>query len=310
MASTSIEWTDCVWNPVSGCSHVSSGCKNCYAERMDRRQILPGRKDGFRPWTAQNAEYNVRLHPERLEQPLHWRKPRRVFVNSMSDLFHERVPDEFIGTVFAVMANAKNHSFQILTKRPRDMRDWCTDVGRTRSQTDAPWPLPNVHLGVSCENQKTFDERVPLLLQTPAAVRWVSLEPLLGPINMTASGPMFEKLNRLRPHQEVVDHGVYENRPALDWIVCGGESGPGARPMPPRWVRDIRDQCVAASVPFLFKQWGEWAPDCLCRTKKPHRTTKRPGPCSPLSVMFRCGKKAAGRQLDGRTWDEFPEVTR
>jgi len=202
MTRSKIEWTDFTWNPVSGCSKVSEGCRHCYAERMDRRQMWRGRQDGFREWTAQNAEYNVRLHPERLEQPLHWRKPRRVFVCSTGDLFHEQVPDRYIAKVFAVMVQAREHTFQILTKREKRMNTLLMMGGFNDSvigeiAQNLPmrtpehwyhdphkfqWPLSNVWLGVSAEDQKTFDERARYLLQTPVAKRFVSLEPLLGPI--------------------------------------------------------------------------------------------------------------------------------
>ncbi len=373
MATTSIEWTDLVWNPVSGCSHVSIGCKNCYAERMDRRQMMPGRKDGFRPWTAQNAEYNVRLHPERLEQPLHWRKPRRVFVNSMSDLFHERVPFEFIAAVFGVMAHSK-HIYQVLTKRPKralEFFDWlgalrgpcgsapCDPLGGCEIQaarhlpvewsvevanlpSKPSWPLPNVHLLVSAENQATLDERVRWLFRTPAAVRGVSLEPLLGPVNVTPyiGGRTYEcRCGFHDTESELIflggDHYRCAEcdekmtiRGAVSWVVVGGESGPGARPMHPDWVRAVRDQCQEAGVPFLFKQWGAWAPKLNGHKAVGERwgtldiegewfptTTPwngRQGEDSPTKeyVMCRVGKKAAGRELDGRTWNEFPEVKR
>ena len=234
MGTTAIEWTDIVWNPVTGCDKVSPGCDHCYAERIASR-----RGKGFPNGFA------LTLHPERLRSPLHKRKPKRIFVNSMSDLFHDGIPDDYIAEVFAVMAEADWHTFQVLTKRPGRMRSWTR-----RHRLD---PLPNVWLGVSAEDQKWADIRIPVLLDTPAAVRWVSAEPLLGPINL----------------------GAY--LPVLDWIVVGGESGPGHRRMEPGWAREIRDQCVAAAVPFHFKQWGGPKPD------------------------------SGGRELDGRTWDEYPD---
>src|SRR3990167_3183573 len=190
---TTIEWTDATWNPVTGCTHVSEGCRNCYAER-----VLPRTGQSFN---------KVVCHPDRLDAPLHWRKPSRIFVNSLSDLFHEDVPDEFIGKVFSRMNSSRQHIFQVLTKRPERMLQWFSRCGNggglgwiTHNNTEPAkayrgtgivlatsdrWPIPNVWLGISCEDQKTADERIPLLLQTPAAVRFISAEPLLGPIDLT-----------------------------------------------------------------------------------------------------------------------------
>ena len=335
---TSIEWTDESWNPVTGCSHVSEGCRNCYAERLALRKLQP--YDTGLPWTKQNAEANVRLHPERLEIPLRWRKPRRVFVNSMSDLFHEQVPDEFIAAIFGTMAAAPQHTFQVLTKRPKRMIEWFQwvveqdhdsgyDSGDTipgrlaccwealrhevlhhpdgdsgpihmkyAADPNGPWPLPNVHLGVSVENQETVDKRIPLLLETPAAVRFVSAEPLLGLIDLS-------------PH---IKAGA-----GIDQVIVGGESGPGARPMHPQWARSIRDQCIEMDVAFFFKQWGEWvlyqliAGDDLggeCRNGRARIVQLDREPDGHLRCgdvwMRRVGKKTAGRLLDGREWSEYP----
>jgi protein gp37 len=218
---TGIAWTDTTWNPVTGCTKVSEGCRNCYAS------AIAGRFWGAREFT------DVRTHADRLDAPLRWRKPRRVFVNSMSDLFHDAVPDEFIGRVFAVMGRAPQHTFQILTKRPERMQRFCDWNRRTGNP-----PLRNVWLGVSCEDQETADERVPLLLQVPAAVRFLSCEPLLGPIDL-----------RLRMEPQV-HHAPNQ----VDWVIVGGESGRGFRPMDLDWARSLREQCAAASVPFFFKQ--------------------------------------------------------
>jgi protein gp37 len=337
--NTSIEWADCTWNPLLGCERVSSGCDRCYA--INTATIRAGnphpkvaaafaglteRRDGRLDWTGR-----INLLPDRLGQPLTWRKPRKVFVNSQSDLFHKDVPEEFIAQVFAIMAIAKQHTFQVLTKRHARMRsllnrpEFRTEVQRAALQRvgdRAPWlvepwwPLPNVHLGVSVEDQKWANVRIPALLDTPAAVRWLSCEPLLGPIDLT----------------EVAPGTVYANRgfnslagdPRIGWVVCGGESGPGARPMHPDWARSLRDQCVAAGVPYLFKQWGDWHPtgdgewflDQRCQVIDPSgkilgrpwceverlATAERAG----CAVVSRVGKKAAGRELDGRTWDEYP----
>lgn len=256
-SKTNIAWADSTWNVVTGCSKVSEGCRNCFAERMDKR-IRGARGEEWKPWTAPNAEYNVRLHPERLNQPLVWKKPRRVFVNSMSDLFHEQVPFEFIGKVFYVMSKAERHTFQVLTKRPRRMLDFINWMNAT--SVSGPYDLAvdwsNVWLGVSVENQRAADERIPLLLQTPAAIRFLSCEPLLGPIEFD---PLWL---RTSPSTAFLDGKVTSDMPAwtregcygIDWIIVGGESGPNHREMNLDWARSLRDQCVAAHVPFFFKQ--------------------------------------------------------
>jgi protein gp37 len=240
---SAIEWTDATWNPVTGCSKVSPGCAHCYAETLSLRY-------GWSrlPWTAENAAANVVLHPDRLDQPLRWRRPRMVFVNSMSDLFHERVPSDFRRQVWSVMDRARRHTYQILTKRPELMRAWVL------ANQDVTIPvLPNAWLGTSIENNR-WAHRADDVRDTLAAVRFISAEPLLGP------------LDRL-------------DLTGIDWLIVGGESGPRHRPMDPGWVRDLRDQAVAAGVAFFFKQWGGRTP------------------------------KAGGRLLDGRTWDEYPPIT-
>jgi len=210
--STNIGWTNETWNPVTGCSKVSAGCKNCYAEAITERF-------GTQKFT------DVTLHPDRIDRPLHWRKPRLVFVNSMSDLFHKDVPRSFQCRVFQTMKYAPQHTFQILTKRPERMRDDLRAVTR---------PLPNVWLGVSCEDQATADERIPLLLQTPAAVRFVSCEPLLGSIDLATRIPRHARF--------------------LDWVIVGGESGPNRREMDLDHLLSIVDQCKAEGVPCFVKQ--------------------------------------------------------
>jgi len=260
-ANSSIEWTEATWNPVRGCDIVSPGCTNCYAMKVAHRFSGAGKPyDGLTKltkggpvWTGQ-----VRLVPEALGMPLRWRKPRRIFVNSMSDLFHEDVPDGFITEVWRTMADTPHHTYQILTKRPARMAE---NLRRALSIGDfiAP-PLENVWLGVSVEDQRRADERIPLLLLTPAAVRWLSVEPLLGPVDLWPW---------------IAD---------LDWVVVGGESGHGARPMDQDWARSLRDQCNEAAVPFFFKQWG---------------TLK-------LADGRVVGKKQAGRMLDGLTYNGYP----
>lgn len=233
-----IEWTDATWNPTTGCT--------------------------------------LQLHPDRLDQPLHWRKPRRIFVNILSDLFHEDVPDEFIDRVFRVMVQARNHTFQVLTKRPERMRDymsefrpdgdgWVTRHGARAMGDpqygplvpDDQWPIPNVWLGVSVEDQRTADERIPILLQTPAAVRFVSYEPALGPVDLSQwfqfydDCKSFARLNE--PPAHVVPRGQDK---ALNWVIVGGESGPGAKPCDIAWIRSIVQQCQAAGTKVFVKQLG------------------------------------------------------
>ena len=255
---TKIEWADATWNPIVGCTRVSPGCDHCYAIRTAHRmtanpnplvsQAYAGTEAGGE-WTGK-----VNLLADRLDQPLKWRRPRRIFVNAQSDLFHKDVPDEFIARVFAVMALTPRHTYQVLTKRHGRMRSLLRSDNFRPAVEDAmrgmvaayrtertwykAWPLPNLWLGVSVEDQATADLRIPALLDTPAAVRWLSCEPLLGPVDITgylcsAGGSEF-----------------------VDWVVVGGESGPRARPMHPAWARSLRDQCQAAGVPFHFKQAG------------------------------------------------------
>jgi protein gp37 len=266
-----IEWTDATWNPVTGCTKVSAGCKNCYAERTMKR---------FQP---DRSFTDVQLHPERLEQPLHWSRPRSVFVNSMSDLFHPDVPFEFVDKVFQQMYAAYWHMYQILTKRPERMLEFHRTVGAY---------LPNVWLGVSCEDQKTADERIPLLLDMPAALRFVSCEPLLGSIDL---------------RRYIYPHGI-------GWVIVGGESGPHERPTHPDWVRSLRDQCVTAMpaggpVPFFFKQWGEFIHVSQCPPDVYTRHIAHPKDLgASFFGYFRVGKRNAGRLLDDREWNQYPEV--
>jgi protein gp37 len=222
MAKSKIEWTEVTWNPVTGCSKVSIGCKNCYAETIANRFW------GDRKFT------DVVCHEDRLEQPLHWKKPRMIFVNSMSDLFHEDVPFGFIHKVFYRMKSTPQHTYQILTKRPERMLAFVIDfVPLLKFE-----PLKNVWLGVSVENQKTANERIPLLLQTPAAVKWISAEPLLEQIGI----------------REYLTDGGIPSMGKLDWVVVGGESGQNKRPFNPDWARSLRDECKMMQIPFFMKQ--------------------------------------------------------
>jgi protein gp37 len=224
-AKTSIEWTNATWNPVTGCTKVSAGCKHCYAERVFPR--VYGKERKFT---------DVVCHEDRLQQPLHWKKPRRIFVNSMSDLFHEDVPNDFLNRLFSnVMEMAERHTFQILTKRAGRMKEylsWRWGEGRI--------PMRNIWIGVSVEDQKTADERIPLLLQTPAAVRFISYEPALAPINLAA----------------VPAPGCYlDGFPdGLHWVIAGSESGPQARDYDTEWFANVARQCEQANVPFFMKQ--------------------------------------------------------
>ena len=268
---SAIEWTDATWNPVTGCTVVSPGCSNCYAMRLagGRLREHPSRRGLTKPgpggpvWTGE-----VRLNEEWLDQPLRWSRPRVIFVCAHGDLFHGAVPVGWIDKVFAVMETADRHAYQVLTKRPRTMRDWIA-----RSYAPGVGPRRHIWLGTSVED-RTRKYRIDVLRETPAAVRFLSLEPLiedLGELDLTG----------------------------IHWVIVGGESGPGARPMDRRWAGDIRDRCVAAGVPFFFKQWGEYAPVSAALNE--------PSGWDGMN-MRRIGKKRAGRLLDGRTWDEMPRA--
>lgn len=315
--NSAIEWTDATWNPVRGCSIVSKGCTNCYAMRQAHRSSGPGGAyEGLTKLTKGGPVWTgaIRTVPELLDQPLRWRRPRRIFVNSMSDLFHEDVGVIIIGSVLGIASACPQHAFQVLTKRPRRMRDVLASEEFLESyessqamhtHNEVPWPPPNVWLGVSVEDQASADERIPLLVRTPAAVRWISAEPLLGPIDIT---PWLREVTASDPRNPLI-------HAKLDWAVVGGESGPGARPMHPDWVRSLRNQCGAAGVPFFFKQWGAWrsirqdeAIQYLNseRLYNAHRFP-RDGQWRDVSV-YRLGKKLAGRELDGRTHDGYPNV--
>lgn len=318
MNKTSIEWTDVTWNPIRGCSRISEGCRNCYAERMANRYSGVGlpyeglTRNGR--WTG-----DVRFIEEKLFDPLHWLKPKKVFVNSMSDLFHENVKDEWIAQIFAVMAISNfermvcrrrncehdneecetaadgatkypTHTFQVLTKRPSRMRHW---FGREYLQAeicdwiekfgygdwlgygDFQWPLPNVWLGVSVEDQATADYRIPILLQTPAAIRFVSAEPLLKMISIEKYFTQIINPGHCGGCEKCGDKAE-EIHYGIDWVITGGESGPKARHNYGGWFKSLRDQCQTAKVPFFFKQWGP---------------------------------KYLGRKLDSIEWNEFPNAT-
>jgi protein gp37 len=335
---TKIDWTDSTWNPLRGCSRVSEGCRNCYAERMAARFSGQGQpyegltKDGH--WTGK-----VELVEKHLLDPLKWGsvdeeygvlggnlrgRRRHIFVNSMSDLFHKNITDEMRDRIFAVMALCPQHIFQVLTKRPERMLKYLTTssvlrtdrltkivglnfpIGTESKLQPIAWPLPNVWLGVSVENQAAADKRIPWLLDTPAAVRFVSCEPLLGPIDFSQLGPgpwpLWGPLSGYcSRHYPKIRCGCPDQTPSIDWVIAGGESGPNARPMNPDWARGLRDQCEEAGVPFFFKQWGEYLP-VTADSIGPHVVE------FDDQKYLKCGKKAAGSLLDGGEYKKFPEV--
>lgn len=296
-AKTNIEWSEATWNPVVGCTKVSAGCDHCYAETLVNR--FAGHNKGF-----PNRFDVVTQRPHMLELPLKWKTPKRIFVNSLSDLFHADVPTSYVLQVFAVMSAAEHHTFQLLTKRHARMHsllsspDFGLDVAMVAENeyggSARIWPLPNLHLVVSVEDQHWAGIRIPVLLDTPAAVRGISVEPMLGPVVLRPEW-LHSRMCPMRSGGPLC--ACIEGDTRLDWVIVGGESGKDARPMRPRWAREIRDQCLDAGVPFLFKQWGEFAP-------------ARAGEAWQVGEEFwsiwRYGKKAAGRELDGRTWDEYP----
>jgi protein gp37 len=325
-----IEWTDATWTPIRAhyhahtpeshkvgwhCEHVSEGCRHCYAESINKRL---GTGLEFKPGHAKDVV--IVLDEKMLTMPLRWKKPRMVFVCSMTDLFADFVPDEFIDKMFAVMALCPQHTFQILTKRPERMREYFNALGRSTSIAHHVWnidhvrrasaemvPLSNVWLGVSVENQTTADDRIPLLLQTPAAVRFLSCEPLLGPIDLQNVRWMdgdaeirMDVTNGEAWVENTSSAAAYTNEadgnPKIDWVICGGESGHGARPMHPDWARSLRDQCEAAGVALFFKQWGEFEHVNVSSSPEQH------------FIANRVGKGNAGHQLDGREHHAFPKV--
>ena len=285
--NSKIEWTDNTANFWWGCFKVSPGCQNCYADAWASRWG----KSIWGPAKTTSREYKKEVWaelPKWNERAQATGKRERVFVMSMGDFFedHPQVT-EWRDRALALIQECHHLDFQVLTKRPENVVRMI-ETSNSHSFSDADmwfYAHPHVWIGTSVENQEQADKRIPELLKIPAAVRFLSCEPLLGPVDLF-----------------YVDACEY-----IHWVIVGGESGHNARPMHPQWVRDIRDQCVAAGVPFLFKQWGEWASDCLCDTPEPCRDIGRPSPGLP-GVMFRCGKNKAGRLLDGRTWDEFPEA--
>lgn len=360
MANNSkIEWTQRTWNVVTGCDKVSPGCGlarpnsndgelgltgGCYAMTMARRLKAMGQakyqNDGD-PRTS-GPGFGVTMHPDSVTAPLEWSKPSKVFVNSMSDLFHDKIDAYFIAQVFAVMAATPQHTYQLLTKRHGRMRSllsseefrWATKDAYAQLHLDGlipgqplainAWPLPNLWLGVSAEDQHWANIRIPALLETPAAVRWISAEPLLGPIDLT-------RISRPSGHQPELVWDVLGRRygvpglwqapmkpdAGLNWVVTGGESGPGARPAHPDWFRSIRDQCKDTGVAYLHKQHGAYtwqlsgpyrAPDLYVNAETGDALVEADVPnTGTWKGVWRVGKKAAGRELDGVTHDGFPQ---
>lgn len=333
--STKIEWTQApgykgrTWNPVVGCSRLSTGCENCFAERMAGRQVAMGTKHyrGTVKKVNRRAVWTGKINraPDHIfYAPLRWKKPSMVFVDSMSDLFHENLLDwrpgvwsqegfELLVDVFHTMLNAKQHLFQILTKRADIMYDM---VPRVMLKLNQRRPLPNVWLGVSVENEEQ-SERISWLQRTPAAIHFLSLEPLLGPISI-GRWLRSEADCKGHPKWRADQNCIYQRE--IDWVVLGGESGPGARPMHPDWARDIRDACLEAEVPYFFKQYGEWCPEtvaCSERTAKTALYIERDGSTRPAKTgargnavtVQRVGKRTAGRILDGIEWNQMPSTS-
>ena len=356
MTASKIEWTDrSDWNPIRGCTRVSPGCGGpgkaggCYAESMAARFSRPGMwGHGYAEMVRGEARWTgkVELQEDRLLLPLSWKKPAKVFASSTSDFFHEALSDADIDRLFAVMALCPQHTFQVLTKRAARMREYLaparahpvglealsltfeahargmSDVGKgVILQGDIAhlqvWPLPNVWLGVSAERQQEADERIPELLNTPAAIRFVSAEPLLGPIDMrrfflsdedrdevealdrrAMAGRLSEGAHRALEEQQST---AQRSGVGVDWLIAGGESGRYARPMHPDWARSLRDQCAAAGVPFFFKQWGEWAPFFYRDDGEPKRSHDFGD-----ARVHRIGKANTGNALDNVEHRAFP----
>jgi len=320
MSKSKIEWTEKTWNPITGCTKCSPGCLNCYAERMTKRHQhnpkMPKYQAGFD---------KVVCHEPELSRPYSWRKPRMVFVNSMSDTFHPDVDRFFQHNLFDTMTKCPQHTFQVLTKRPKDMLHFADNRWAFIRKE---WP-DNVWSGLTVCNQAEADEKIPYLLQVPAKVRFLSVEPMRGPVDISPYFPeydyrpthkfyqAFEKMQGIKSDGKpiLIKHGI-------DWVIVGGESGPGARPMHPDWVRSIRDQCVDAGVPFFFKQVGEWAwassvaggpiTHAVCKHGKAAKFSKEEmifacPECTQWEGLRKIGKKKAGRLLDGRVLDQMPD---
>jgi protein gp37 len=328
MGASSIEWTDATWNPTTGCSEVSAGCDHCYAKVLAHGR-LSGVYGKVLPVvdTPENRAdtFAVRLWPDRLRDPASWQKPRMVFVNSMSDLFHWDVPEEYVRRIFEAMLQVDRHTYQVLTKRPARMRRF---VERNADLFPGGMVPAHVWMGTSVENQYAV-HRVRQLRGVPAAIRFLSCEPLLGPLDLLAD--FFRPLSLSETPAAALNDGCTDGvapRGEIHWVIGGGESGIGARPMRADWARSLRDQCAAAGVPFFFKQWGEWASFLACDSVHWLEDCALPVDGSLGSVVAGCdgdlrrrvaaayaadgdilvriGKRAAGRLLDGVEHNEFP----
>lgn len=344
---TKIEWTNETWNPIVGCSKVSPGCDNCYAEKMaGRLSNIPATYDNYNDnyskvvrWGQHPkkddyyglGQWNGKTHfiKSAIDKPIYWKKPRMIFVCSMGDLFHESVPFEWIDKVFTVMAYASRHTFQMLTKRPERMMEYINSDETRERLSDSilnasypikgniydprekyGWPLQNVWLGVTAENQKQADKRIRILIETKAVKRFVSIEPMLGIVDLS---------EYYFPYR-LIKHVSRENRTKiidlLDWVICGGESGSKARPMHPDWVRSLRDQCEDSKTPFFFKQWGEYIPSYSAgmnsesldqwMQKFGNAWVKRSFKFPDGMVVVKVGRKQAGSKIDGIEHKQIP----
>jgi protein gp37 len=325
MGNTSIEWTDKSWNPIAAyfegkrgwiCSKPSPGCKNCYSEALNLRL---GNGLRYTPENVAKVEWRV----VNLDEPGKWRKPQRVFVESMGDLFHEALPDEMIGRIWGAMLSYPRHTFQVLTKRADRMRELVTQF-LAESERKGLQNASHIWLGVSVENQEQADKRIPELLKIPGRVRFLSCEPLLGPVDLSRYHIGWSRCPECdQAHdpstEEPLGSDVYcfncDNPDPLpidghhlNWVIAGGESGPKARPMHPDWARSLRDQCQAAGVPFFFKQWGEFVDFNHCEGWNEFSDKQRENQVFLQGqTMIRVGKKAAGRLLDGVEHNQFPQ---
>ena len=308
MGRTKIEWADSVWNIITGCSPTQSpGCAHCYAKRMAQR--LKGRA-GY----PKDDPFRVTFHPDKLDQPLHWKKPRRIFVVSMGDLFHEKVSTQEIVKILWITQEAKHHTYMFLTKRPERMHRIFYELSIT-----SDFNTDNIWCGISASKQDDLDRWAPILLGIPEVKHFVSYEPALGPVDLTKMpSQVLDAYNDALSGRFWTSTGGYENHggPGLDLIIAGGESGPGARPAHPDWFRRVRDDCDAAGVPFLLKQLGAWAQNRQVikgayKVEQYAKDNKRRGQkavkaLDEFTLMEKVGKKAAGRELDGQIWDQWP----
>ncbi len=318
-----IEWTEKTWNVSTGCNKVSEGCKHCYAAVMHPRQMVLNPEKYAHPFLD-----GAFPHEASLEVPLHWKKPAMIFVNSMSDLFHENIPFRFILKVFAIMALSPQHTFQILTKRPERALSFYNYIHNPDAHRNAKekiqkfaypyrlnydsfeFPLKNVWIGTSVENQEQADKRIPYLLQIPAAVRFLSCEPLLGEVDLSNFFISWKDIpdEFARKFASLVPH----KHQSIHWVIVGGESGHGARPLHPDWARKIRDDCQSAGVAFFFKQWGEYIPAMQVEAgfSEVHAPSLKKLVRVDERMFYKLGKKHTGRLLDGVEYSEYPNINK